>query len=290
LESLTITIVLALLVLLAGVFLARKISDRISLSLQTLSNAGAAPSPATLAAIDIEEVHKLGETLHSAHQQIERHAAERDELRRRIMVAQEQERLRLAHDLHDQTGQSITAALLDLKAIEPFVAEEGRPRLRILSKALNEIGQMLHRIAWELRPASLDELGLTNVLQTYFEEWSRKHGITVDFKCKDPRLDEYSDEIRTTIYRLIQEALNNIARHADATRASAVIETVSGALRLIIRDNGRGFDKSSTPERLGLAGMRERVSLIGGRLEVDSFLGAGTILSLDIPVEEKAPA
>jgi signal transduction histidine kinase len=289
-ESLAITIVAAILVLLAGVFLAKSISDRISRSLLTLSNAGANPTPATLAAIDIREVRDLGQTLYWAHQQIERHGAERDDLRRRIMAAHEEERLRLAHDLHDQTGQSVTAALLDLKTIEPFVAEQGRRRLRVLSQSLNEIARMLHRIAWELRPASLDELGLTNVLQTYFEEWSRKRGVEVEFDCKDTRLDQYSDEVRTTIYRVIQEALNNVAKHADATRVSAMIEGVSGTLRLTIRDNGRGFDDSSASTRLGLAGMRERVLLIGGLLKVESSSGNGTMVLLSIPIKDKAPA
>jgi len=289
-DSLAITIVAAILVLLASLFLAKYFSNRISRSLLTLSNAGASPTPATLEAIDIKEVRELGEVLHSSRQQIEQHAAERNILQRRIMAAHEQERLRLAHDLHDQTGQSITAALLDLKAISPFVSERGRERLRSLSHSLNEIGRMLHRIAWELRPASLDELGLTNVLQAYFEEWSRKHGVKVEFDCKDPKLDQYSDEVRTTVYRVVQEALNNVAKHAAATSLTAIIETIAGSLRLTIRDDGRGFEEPALPTRLGLAGMRERVSLIGGMLEVESSLGKGTTVTLRIPVGEKVLA
>jgi signal transduction histidine kinase len=289
-DSLAITIATAILVLLTSVFLAKHFSNRISRSLLTLSNAGGNPTPAMLDTIDIKEVRELGEALHSSHQQIERHAAERNILQRRIMAAHEQERLRLAHDLHDQTGQSVTAALLDLKAIGPFVSEKGRERLRNLSNSLNEIGRMLHRIAWELRPASLDELGLTNVLQAYFEEWSRKHDVKVEFDCKDPKLDQYSDEVRTTVYRVVQEALNNVAKHASATSLNAIIETIGGSLRLTIRDDGRGFEELASPARLGLAGMRERVSLIGGMLEVDSSLGMGTTVTLRVPVGEKVLA
>jgi len=282
-ESLAITIGTAALVLLVGVFLAKKISGRISRSLVTLSNAGNSPSAGTLTAIDIQEVSELGETLRL-------HAAERENLQRQIIAAHEEERLRLAHDLHDQTGQSVSAAILDLKAIEPFVADKGRDRLRILSQSLNGIARMLHRIAWELRPASLDELGLTSALQAYFEEWGSKYGANVDFSCKDEKLDRYSDEIRTTIYRVVQEALNNVAKHANATSVSAIIETIDRTLLLSVCDNGRGFDEASTPMRLGLAGMRERVSLIGGHLQVESTSGKGTTVTLRIPVEESATA
>ena len=288
--SLANTIATAILVLLIGVFLAKYVSNRISRSLLTLSNAGANPTSALLETIDIKEVRELGEVLHSSRQQIERHATERNMLQRRIMMAHEQERVRLARDLHDQTGQSVTAALLDLKAISPFVSERGRERLRNLSHSLNEIGRMLHRIAWELRPASLDELGLTNVLQAYFEEWSRKHGVKVEFDCKDLNLDRYSDEVRTTVYRVVQEALNNVAKHAAATSLNAIIETIGGSLRLTIRDDGRGFEELASPARLGLAGMRERVSLIGGMLEVESSLGKGTTVTLHIPVGDKVLA
>jgi signal transduction histidine kinase len=289
-DSLAMTITAAILVLLASLFLAKYFSNTITRSLLTLSNADANPTPAMLDTIDIKEVRDLGEALHSSRRQIERHAAERNILQRRIMAAHEQERLRLAHNLHDQTGQSVTAALLDLKAISPFVSERGRERLSSLSHSLNEIGRMLHRIAWELRPASLDELGLTNALQTYFEEWSLKHGVKVEFDCKDPKLDQYSDEVRTTVYRVVQEALNNVAKHAAATSLNAIIETIGGSLRLTIRDDGRGFEELASPARLGLAGMRERVSLIGGMLEVESSLDKGTTLTLHIPVAEQVLA
>jgi signal transduction histidine kinase len=289
-NSLAITVAAAILALLTSVFLAKHFSDRISRSLHTLSNAGANPTSAILETIDIKEVRELGEVLHFSRQQIERHAAERNILQRRIMAAHEQERLRLAHDLHDQTGQSITAALLDLKAIGPFVSERGRERLGNLLHSLNEIGRMLHRIAWELRPASLDELGLTTVLQAYFEEWGLKHGVKVEFDCKDPKLDQYSDEVRTTVYRVVQEALNNVAKHAAANSLQAIIETVGTSLRLTIRDDGCGFDELASPARLGLAGMRERVSLIGGMLEVESSLGKGTTVTLHIPVGDKVLA
>jgi signal transduction histidine kinase len=250
-------------------------------------------------------VHELGQSLVAARRLIERQGAERDEaearlavatverdeLRRRIMRAQEQERLRLAHDLHDQTGQSLTAAILELSGIEHLVDGSDRDRVRRLRKQMEAMGQTLHRIAWELRPASIDELGLTNSLENYFLEWSAQHAIEVDYHCTDSALDERSDEIRTTIYRVVQEALTNVAKHATrATNVSIIIGDVDSTLRLAIEDNGCGFDPAVSYARLGLAGMRERLLLVGGELEIESSPGAGTTIFARIPLARERTA
>ena len=140
--------------------------------------------------------------------------AERDVLRRRYIQAQEEERLRLAHELHDQTGQSLTAALLELKGIEMQANEPVRNRIRLLRLQLEQMGRTLHHIAWELRPASIDEVGLAAALVNYLSEWSEQIGIETDFHCDDARLDEIADYSRTSIYRIVQESLTNIAKHA----------------------------------------------------------------------------
>jgi two-component system, NarL family, sensor histidine kinase UhpB len=224
--------------------------------------------------------------------------AERDELRRRLIQAQEQERLRLAHELHDQTGQSLTAVMLEMKDIENSLNGPDRTRLRLLRLQLEKVGQTLHHVAWELRPASIDELGLANALANYISEWGEQSGIDADFHWSDRKIDELSDEICTTIYRVVQEALTNIIKHAQqATIVSVVIERVADELRLVVEDNGCGFDAaSSTVPRgtrnggLGLAGMRERLSLIGGEFEVESSIGAGTTVFARIPLERKRTA
>ncbi len=115
--------------------------------------------------------------------------AERDDLRRRFINAQEQERLRLAHELHDQTGQSLTAVMLELKGVEDSIGEPGRTRLRLLRLQLEQVGQTLHHVAWELRPASIDELGLQVALANYVAEWSEQYGIEADFYCGDLKTD-----------------------------------------------------------------------------------------------------
>jgi len=218
--------------------------------------------------------------------------AERDELRRRLMQAFEAERLRLAHELHDQTGQSLTAVMLELKGIEQRMDDDGRGQLRSLRKQLELMGQSLHRIAWELRPASIDELGLAAAIENYVAEWSRTAGIEADFHCRSGCLDRVSDEIRTAIYRVVQEALTNVAKHArGATAVSIIVEHAETGLQLTVEDNGCGFDADDRlagarhDAGLGLAGMRERLSLIGGNLIVESAVDLGTTLFARIPLE-----
>jgi signal transduction histidine kinase len=212
-------------------------------------------------------------------------------LRRRLVNAEERERLRLSHELHDQTGQSLTAAMLELREIEPLVTEDGRQRLQILRERMAEIGKTLHRVAWELRPASIDELGLASALNNYISEWGAQYNIDVDFYCRgDPKVDELSDEARTTIFRVAQEALTNVVKHAQgATSVSVLIEHVNAMIQLVIEDNGCGFNTSATVDHadnhkgFGLAGMRERLSLLGGELEIESSAGAGTTIFARIP-------
>ena len=167
--------------------------------------------------------------------------------------------------------------MLEMKGIESALSEPDRARLRLLRLQLEKVGQTLHHVAWELRPASIDELGLEYALANYISEWGDQYGIAADFYSRDLKLDELTEEICTTVYRVVQEALNNIIKHArPATGVSVIMDRVNGELRLVIEDNGRGFDTSSSIAHrgsrnggLGLAGMRERLSLIGGEFEVE---------------------
>jgi two-component system sensor histidine kinase UhpB len=220
--------------------------------------------------------------------------AERDDLRRRFINAQEQERVRLAHELHDQTGQRLTAVMLEIKGVEDSIGEPGRSRLRLLRLQLEQVGQTLHHVAWELRPASIDELGLQVALANYVAEWSEQYGIEADFYCGDLKTDALSEEICTTVYRVAQEALTNVVKHAQATSVSVVIEQAGDKLRLTIEDNGCGFKVDSSSDAkgsrsggLGVAGMRERLVLIGGEFEIESSIGVGTTIFARIPLEPK---
>src|ERR1700749_3608341 len=146
---------------------------------------------------------------------------------------------------------------------------------------MEEIGKSLDRIARELRPASINELGLNTALANYVSEWSQQFGIPADFlRGDDIDLDPLSDEQRTAIYRIVQESLTNIAKHArEATSVSVVVGRAGGTVQLTIEDNGRGFDTATLNDTngptkgrrgLGVAGMRERLALIGGELEIES--------------------
>ena len=220
----------------------------------------------------------------------ERRESERQHqtLLRRMMQAIELERLRIAHELHDETGQSVTAAMLELRQIEKESTEGGRDRVRRLRDQLENMGKALHRIAWELRPASLHELGLKNALANYMTHWTAQSGIQVDYHCGDGRLNEISDELSTIIYRVAQEALTNVAKHAvGATTVTVIIDGDQNLIRLTIEDDGCGFDVSSVVKcsnrGLGLAGMRERLSLVCGELEIEATPGRGTTLFIRIP-------
>lgn len=218
---------------------------------------------------------------------------EHDGLRRRLMQAQEQERLRLARELHDQTGQDLTAATLALRVLEPSVGAAGQHGLQRLRGLLDQIGKTLQHVARELRPTSIDDLELGAALANYISEWSEQSGIEADFHCGGFGLDDLGQEVRTTLYRLIQESLSNIAKHAGADSVSVVIDRAETLLRLTIEDNGCGFDPETAGKLareqsrggLGIAGMRERVALIGGEIEIESSTGAGTTIFARIPLE-----
>jgi signal transduction histidine kinase len=151
-----------------------------------------------------------------------------------------------------------------------------------------QIGRNVHQTAWELRPTSLDDVGLVRALQTYVTDWGERFGIRVDFHAGDQESSQYPADIETTAYRVVQEALTNVLKHAAASTVSLVLECHEGSLQIIVEDDGKGFDpeKSDSQSRLGLAGMRERLSMVGGTLAIDSEPAAGTTLYIRIPLRE----
>jgi signal transduction histidine kinase len=218
-------------------------------------------------------------------------------LRRHLSMAEENERLRLSHELHDQAGQSVVAAILELNEIDSLMSGPAHERLHLVRKKMEEMGKTLHRIAWELRPPSIDELGLRKALASYIAEWGEQCGTDVDFHCDDPKLDEVPNEIATTVYRVVQEGLTNIVKHARRpSDVSVVIRRLETTLQVIIEDNGCGFDigagraKTGNQRGLGLDGMRERLSLIGGTLEVESAVGTGTTIFARVAIDGQRSA
>jgi len=206
---------------------------------------------------------------------------ERDVLRR-VVEAQEVERRRLARELHDETGQTLTSMLVGLKRLE----EKSDPSDREVVSSLREsvVGTLrgLRRIVVELRPQALDDLGLVPALEALTLNVSGGTDLDVEFKAEEfPRLRA---EAETALYRIVQEGLTNVVRHAEATTAYVGIGSAAGWVRLTIEDDGRGFDAPYTgSEGFGLEGIRERVQLLGGRFLVTSTKGNGMLLVVEVP-------
>jgi signal transduction histidine kinase len=205
---------------------------------------------------------------------------------RRVVEAQEQERARLARELHDETGQALTSILLELKALEDVVeTDDGRARAAALRELVVKTLQDVRRLAVELRPAALDDFGLVPALERLVD--SVRESAAIDIQLEAALGDErLGSEAETTLYRFVQEALTNVVKHARAARVSISLVRKDGSVSAVIEDDGRGFalDEVRT-DALGIAGMRERAALVGGRFLVESTPGRGTTLAVEVPVE-----
>lgn len=217
---------------------------------------------------------------------------ERTHLLHQIVATQENERTRIARELHDRLGQYLAALLLGLDAIAPnCTTSSARQRLAELKKLTTELGRDFSRMAWELRPMALDELGLRNAITQYLEEWAELSGLHIDLEIRlgDRRLPP---DVETALFRVLQEAITNVVKHAGADSVGVILESINGEIRLIIEDNGHGFQTDQGAvvalgkSHLGLLGVRERLSLVNGRLEVESTPGSGTTVYACVPVVE----
>lgn len=217
----------------------------------------------------------------------------RRELRAGIIGAQEGERARIARDLHDELGQSLTSILLGLRTAQTAASAEmpdGSPvshRLDGLRQDATEALASLHRLAFELRPLVLDDLGFTAALQRLVSGIQEKHGLMIEIAGGDlPGDERLPGDVETTAYRVTQEALTNIVRHASAQSASVLVAVARGHVRVVIEDDGKGFD-AANPSVLGfgLRSMNERAALVGGTVRVSSVPGTGTTVVLDVPLD-----
>ena len=214
--------------------------------------------------------------------------AARQDLLIRLASAEEDERRRLSRELHDQTGQHLAGLLLGLDELR-LAQPEGSAAAGLaerLRQAAADLSQEVHQLAWDLRPPSLDDMGLQATLLTYVRDCQERHSVEADFHAQNLEGKRLTPEIETTLYRVVQEALTNVARHAQATRVSVVLEWRREVV-LFVEDNGAGFDTEAalaSTERLGLRGMRERLALAGGTLVIESEPGKGTTLIVRIPL------
>jgi signal transduction histidine kinase len=226
---------------------------------------------------------------------------EREQMRafylRQIITAQEEERKRIARELHDETGQALASVMVGLRNVEEASsAAEVQTRLADLRGVASATLESVRRLALELRPSVLDDLGLVAALRRYATEYTMRFKIPVTVQIVG--LDDFrlASEIETALYRIVQEALTNIAKYARATHVSVLLEHRDGQISAIVEDNGCGFDAEqvlrtgAAENRLGLYGMRERAELVGGALTVEAQTGCGTTVFVRVPVGESQTA
>ncbi len=214
------------------------------------------------------------------------------EVLRRLVAAEETERGRVSRELHDRLGQDLTALKLGLQIVRkqgpcPPKVRDGVSKLENLADSLM---RDIHRLAWELRPAALDDFGLEMALRRYADEWAALSGVPVDFHSRGVTARRLAPELETALYRITREALTNVVRHAKARRVSVLLERRADHVLLIVEDDGRGFDAAAllrapaAQGKLGLLGMQERATLAGGSVEVESNPGAGTTVFVRLPL------
>jgi two-component system, NarL family, sensor histidine kinase UhpB len=214
---------------------------------------------------------------------LERLADERRQSARTALGAQEAERLRTAQELHDEIGQSLTAVALQVEQLAATAEPQTAPRLDEVAKLLQGSLGDIRRIARKLRPEALDDLGLVNALIAMTSRIGRQTDAPRFERQLSEELPSLSAEQELVIYRVAQEAMWNVVRHAEATTARIALESSGGALMLSVSDDGRGIPAGSPPGS-GIVGMRERALLIGATLRIESERQNGTTVRLVVPV------
>lgn len=239
-----------------------------------------------------DEIGDLAEAFNAMTEELARTdelRREREVLRRqlleKVITTQEDERRRIARELHDSTSQNLTSLLVGLRMMETYcsqcAAQSKATDLRqVASKTLEEV----HDLSMRLRPRVLDDLGLAAALERLVSEWQARYKIPVDVEVQ--LLERLPGEVETAIYRIVQETLTNIARHADASSASILVERHGDLVRAIVEDDGVGFNSNTNrgERHLGLLGMRERAELLNGTLVIESSPEHGTSIYIEIPL------
>jgi signal transduction histidine kinase len=247
---------------------------------------------------DVTDQKQAEEALRLAKEELTRYSRELElrvkertqELRRlsaSTLSSQEKERTAIARELHDELGQMLTALRFEsvwikdrFRETDPKASERAQVMGRLIDKTIDEVRGMSIR----LRPGVLDDLGLMPALEWYTADFEKRTGIACAFRHNG--LDRLNEALSTTAYRIVQEALTNVARHSGASRVVVALERRNGSLALSVKDNGKGFDSESLADhdRLGLVGMRERAGLVGGSLQVNTRPGDGTEVVFRVPV------
>jgi two-component system, NarL family, sensor histidine kinase UhpB len=237
--------------------------------------------------LPVSRSDEIGRVLAAFNRMLDRLEHERQESGRRVLAAQEAERVGIARDLHDEVGQVLTGVLLQLNSIAE-AAPEHREELDQARQAVRRALEEVRRISSELRPEMLEHLGLVSALTELSNSFARVSGVRVnrEFPASLPKL---APEVELAVYRIAQESLTNVARHAQASRVTIALEPGHDSVVLRLADDGRGFAGASV-EHGGLRSMRERALLVGGALAIKEAPEGGVEVRLEVPASEVAPA
>jgi two-component system, NarL family, sensor histidine kinase UhpB len=234
-------------------------------------------------------IEHLRETMNSMLDSLVSHRRQLQALSSQVLAAQEEERKRISRELHDETAQALTSLLVRLRLVEGARdLVEVRRQTAELRELTASVLEEVRKLASELRPTMLDHLGLVAALEWYSREYSQRLGISVEFRAEGA-LGRLPPAVELVLYRVVQEAVTNIARHAHATSASIDLYATDQNVTAEIKDNGSGFDVERVTHNretgLGLFGMKERVALIGGACEITSTIGEGTRVFVRVPID-----
>lgn len=213
-------------------------------------------------------------------------------LMERLVAVQEQERRRLALNLHDQLGQLLTGLRLAMATLRERVTAtaEERQSFERMDQIIAQMDRDVDTLAWELRPPALDAVGLEAALRDLLRQWSASQRLTTDLHVTLPGDERLPSEVETQLYRITQEALNNIGKHAAASHVSVLLERRGRDVAMIVEDDGRGFDveaiRKDASRSMGLMGMRERAATLGGDVQVEARPGSGTTVFVRVPLRE----
>jgi PAS domain S-box-containing protein len=226
-------------------------------------------------------------------EQMQASTARMQKLSRRLVEAQESERRHIARELHDEAGQALASLRFGLRLLEREIDEGGSVAGRVseLMQRTDAVIDGLHRLTMDLRPASLDHLGLEAALRQYTRTAGVKYGLAMRYKSRGFKGARLPARVETALYRIVQEAMTNVVRHAEATRVDVLVEKRGDRVSLVVEDDGVGFTPSSAPhgEHLGLLGVRERAEELGGTLTIESAPGAGTTLVVEVGTADPYP-
>jgi two-component system sensor histidine kinase UhpB len=227
---------------------------------------------------------EAGELALTFNQMLTRLEQEQRESTRRVLAAHESERLRIAQELHDEVGQTLTAVLLQLSRVEARLPDDLSGELREAQEAARASLEDVRRIATELRPETLDDLGLASALAALSDGFGQRTGVRVN-RTIQTDLPQLDGEVELVVYRVAQEGLTNVARHAESDAAELTLTSNADRLELTVRDYGRGLPKGPALDGTGVRGMRERAELIGADLTIGKPReGGGTELTLAVPL------